>query len=382
MSTTEMDQATTPLRPLPSKPDDLTASWLTAALRHGEVDGVVSGFHARTIGEGSGLMSVLLLLDLDYASGSGPSSVVVKLPTHNEANRATAIAYHCYQREVRYYLDAAHRSPARTPDIYFADVVGDEEMAIIMEDLSAYGQGNQVVGCGLPEAEACMDLVAQLHAAFWGDVDRPDLDFVPYHHPSYFSDGLHQGAVAFWDQLAELYGDAVPASIDALKDRYLAAIPGMQAWITGGPRTIVHGDFRLENMFFGQSAEHAPVAICDWQGILRGKGIHDVAYFLSQSLPIELRRAHERDLVARWHAGLVEGGVTAYGVEQAWEDYRRAVLYLWTYVAVIGGSLDPGNERGVGWMSEMVRRSAAAIEDLDTIGLLPEFEQPTGVRAT
>jgi len=95
---------------------------------------------------------------------------------------------------------------------------------------------------------------------------------------------------------------------------------------------------------------------------------------MSQSMPVDVRRAHERELVGLWHAGLVAGGVRDYSAEQAWEDYRRAVLYLWVYVVVIAGALDPSNERGRQWMTEMVRRASAAILDLDLIALLAEFE--------
>ena len=60
--------------------------------------------------------------------------------------------------------------------------------------------------------------------------------------------------------------------------------------------------------------------------------------------------------------------------EQAWEDYRRAILYVWTIVVVIAGTLDPSNERGREWMTHMVDRAVAAIDDLDLLALLPEFE--------
>jgi hypothetical protein len=160
----------------------------------------------------------------------------------------------------------------------------------------------------------------------------------------------------------------------ALKDRFLAALPRLQEWITASPRTIAQGDFRMDNLFFGEPPDQAPIAICDWQAPLRCKGTHDLAYFLSQSVPTDVRREHERGLVALWHAGLVEGGVTGYSAEQAWEDYRRAVLVLWTYVTVIAGILDPSNERGKAWILAMIRRASATILDLKIIDLLPEFE--------
>jgi aminoglycoside phosphotransferase (APT) family kinase protein len=166
----------------------------------------------------------------------------------------------------------------------------------------------------------------------------------------------------------------VPPELREVKEQYLAAIPGLQKWATDDPRTIVQGDFRMDNLFFGTRPGQDPIALSDWQGLLRGKAAHDIAYFLSQSTPTELRREHERELVALWHEGLVAGGVEDYSAEQAWEDYRRAVLCLWSYVTVIAGVLEEGNERGRQWMTEMVRRSAATIIDLDLLALLPEFE--------
>ena len=144
--------------------------------------------------------------------------------------------------------------------------------------------------------------------------------------------------------------------------------------MTSPPLTVAHGDFRMDNLFFGTAPGDAPVAALDWQGCLREKAVADLAYFLSGSIPIEDRRTHERDLIAKWHETLVHGGVSDYSAEQAWEDYRRAILYMWTIVVVIAGTLDPSNERGRAWMTHMVERAVAAIDDLDLLALLPEFE--------
>jgi hypothetical protein len=374
MSTTTVDTPAAALRPIPTTTQDLTAPWLTAALRSSGLDVQVASFRATDFAEGAGMMSRLVRVELEYARGSGPASVVVKLPCANEANRAVAVNYHLYTREVLFYRDAAPRTPARTVATYYADIDGETDFVLVLEDLAGYHIGDQIVGCTVAQARLCMPMMAELHASFWNKVDHPDFDFIPYHYPSFQSDNLYAGAVAGWDAMAELADDALPQPLSELKSRYLAAIPRMQEWITAEPRTIVHGDFRMDNLFFGQAPGQSQVAICDWQGILRGNGAHDLAYFLSQSMPVQERRAHERELVAAWYEGLVRGGVSDYSAEQAWEDYRRAVLYLWTYVTVIAGTLDPTNERGRGWMREMVRRSASAILDLGLIELLAEFE--------
>jgi hypothetical protein len=365
---------TAALRPIPIHPDHLTPEWLTAVLRSKGLDGAVSRFRTERFGEGAGMMSLLARVELEYSSGEGPASLVIKMPSASEANRATAVAFHCYERETIFLRDIAPRMSARIPTVYHADIEGEEDFVVVMEDMRGYHIGDQVIGCTVEQARLGMPCIAQFHASFWGRVDHPDYDFIPYHHPSYFSDAMHSTAIQVWDRMAEFAGDALPQELRDVKERYLAAIPGLQKWATDEPRTIVQGDFRMDNLFFGMTGEQAPIALSDWQGLLRGKAAHDIAYFLSQSTPTELRREHERDLVARWHAGLVAGGVQDYSAEQAWEDYRRAVLCLWSYVTVIAGVLEEGNERGRRWMTEMVRRSAATILDLDLLALLPEFE--------
>jgi ecdysteroid kinase len=366
-------EPTTSLRPIPTRPEDVTSEWLSSVLSRNGFDGVVAGFKTERFGEGAGMMSLLTRLELDYASGHGPASVVVKMPSESDANRATAVAFHCYERETFFLRDISPRTPTRIPKVFHADIEGEEDFVIVMEDMRGYHIGDQVVGCTIEQARLGMPCIAQFHASFWGKVDHPDYDFIPYHYPSYFSDAMHNTAIAVWDQMAEFAGDALPQQLRDVKEEYLAAIPGLQKWETDEPRTIIQGDFRLDNLFFGTTSEQAPIALSDWQGLLRGKAAHDIAYFLSQSTPTELRRKHERELIALWHEGLVAGGVEDYSAEQAWEDYRRAVLCLWSYVAVIAGVLEEGNERGRQWMTEMVRRSAATIIDLDLLALLPEF---------
>ncbi len=367
-------QTETALRPIPKTSEQLTPAWLSAALRSGGLDVEVNQVSIVPFGEGVGMMSGLVRAQLSYSRGDGPRSVIVKQPAPNEANRATAVAFHCYEREVLFYREAAARTDARTPALHFADLDGETDFVIVMEDLGGYDIGDQVVGANPDQAALVVGAMADFHAAFWGVVDELDYDFIPDHYPSYFSDNMHQGAIAVWDAMAALAGDALPPEIAAVKDRYIAAIPSIQRWMTASPRTVVHGDFRMDNMFFGREPGQHPIVICDFQGVLRGKGAHDLAYFLSQSLPVEIRRLHERDLVSRWQAGLLAGGVDDYSATQAWEDYRRSVLGLWTYVTVIAGALDPSNERGREWMREMVRRSATTILDLDLLDLLEEFE--------
>ena len=140
------------------------------------------------------MMSLLVRARPTYTRGDGPASVIVKMATPNAANRATAIAFHNYRREVLFYRVAAARTPTRLPVIYHEDVAGDAPFILVMEDLASYQGGDQVVGATIDQARLGMTALADLHAAFWNDVDRPELDFIPYHYPSYHSDALRAGS--------------------------------------------------------------------------------------------------------------------------------------------------------------------------------------------
>ena len=91
------------------------------------------------------------------------------------------------------------------------------------------------------------------------------------------------------------------------------------------PRTIIHGDFRLDNMFFDHP-DGSPLAVIDWQISNRGRGIFDVAYFLCSSLEGDVRKEHEMRLLHLWHDIVIDGGAQAYSFDQALYDYRAGIL--------------------------------------------------------
>ena len=61
----------------------------------------------------------------------------------------------------------------------------------------------------------------------------------------------------------------------------------------------------------------------------------------------------------------------AYPFDQAFLDYRRAVLYCHVYTVIATGSLNPANERGMAVFRGWLERRTAAIEELDADELMP-----------
>ena len=136
------------------------------------------------------------------------------------------------------------------------------------------------------------------------------------------------------------------------------------------PITLCHGDFRMENLLYGVQPEHHPVAVIDWQGPLKARGMFDVALFLGQSSQVDVRQSYEKQILERYLDGLVTLGVKGLNFDDLWTGYKSCMLYDWVYTAVVAGTLDSTNEAGFAWMSQMIARQVAASDDLELFGLL------------
>jgi aminoglycoside phosphotransferase (APT) family kinase protein len=134
----------------------------------------------------------------------------------------------------------------------------------------------------------------------------------------------------------------------------------------------VHGDFRLDNLFFATPEGGDPLAVIDWQLSSRGRGVFDIAYFVAGSLEPVDRKAREMTLLRMYHEALTRCGVRDYDFEQCLADYRLCILFLLAYAVIALGALDMANDRGLQLFTTILKRTAAAIGDLDAGQLLPD----------
>ncbi|MCX0273592.1 phosphotransferase [Nocardia zapadnayensis] len=187
------------------------------------------------------------------------------------------------------------------------------------------------------------------------------------------------------DTLRELYGPTTDIFLDRLGDRLPAADHEtvracgevIADWLVARPERfgLVHGDYRLDNLLFGD-ADPPRVTAVDWQTVNLGLPARDLAYFITTSLDPGIRRDAEQDLVAAYHRRLCELGVSGYTASDCWQDYRFAALQG-PLVVVFGAAYGSPSERGDAMFTTMIRRSCAAIRDLDSLTQLPAPLRPS-----
>jgi len=357
---------------LPAGPQDVAADWLAGALREtGVISGAtVTGLDYEIIGVGVGILGQLARCNLTYDSpeAGAPKTLIGKFPAAAQETRDLCNLFRFYEREVKFYERIAGEVELRTPRRYYSRFDDEtNDFVLLMEDMAPARCGDQLAGCSQEEAATAMLNMAQFHAAWWGKVDAPHLDWIPYgndpinlHAESAYNDG--------WENFARNFGDRLSPRGMAIAERLKTKIITMTNESASPPLTIAHGDLNYGNVFFSDDGE---MTVFDWQFIGRGRGTSDVGFFLSQSVNTADRRACEMVILRRYHEKLLERGVNDYSFDQCFDDYRIAAMFYLMYPVIANGSLDLANERGVALFTATLDRSIATILDLDCDEMIP-----------
>ncbi|HVA74648.1 MAG TPA: phosphotransferase [Acidimicrobiales bacterium] len=357
-------------------PDSLTPAWLSAALA--ETLGDVKVESVDTAPVGTGQMCDTFRLILTYAPGPDirtdpPRSIIAKLPSADPISRATALSLGSYENEVRFYQQLAPRLDVRTPRVYYADIeVETASFVLLLEDLSPAQPGDQLAGCSHADAVTAIDELVGLHAPLWDD---PSLKELPWLHRDRSGQQLfYLGLLPqLWDGFRERYAESLGPEVHEAGDQLFAKLSDFILGDTE-PWTVVHGDYRLDNLLFAGSpavsgskpgeGTGASVTVLDWQTVTHGPALADVAYFIGAGLLLDDRRAHEGGLVRLYHDRLVAAGVQGYGWDRCWHDYRRGT-WSGLIMAIAASMLVERTERGDEMFMVMAHRHARHALDLD-----------------
>jgi aminoglycoside/choline kinase family phosphotransferase len=351
---------------------DIDTAWLTDALASRLPAGTaIRSFSVETIGTGVGLMGLLYRVTLEYDGdpGDAPASVIVKLPVLLDDTRQVARVYRLYEKEVAFYRQLAVATPLNTPEIYRADHdLDSDDFVLVMQDLGHLRAADQVAGCEREDALAAIAALARHHAAFWNDprFATPELEWLPFPSDAPTPEGIQQAFDTYWQPFVEFMGDDLHPDVKMAGDWLPGAARELLAVPDGHATTVVHGDFRLDNLFFDDARD---VSALDWQIVTQGVGGYDFAYFVSQSLSADDRRAYLDELVETYLTTLASAGID-YPEDQFWFDVRRTVLFCLAYPVQVM-ALDLTDPRAQALVRELANRSSSAILEMGAMRLVP-----------
>lgn len=354
----------------PPEAEELSVDWLTMALRNGGVLRRASVTSLSVTDLGRGMTSRVARVELTYnlLEHGAPGSVIVKIPIPHTLVGKLALHFRLYEREALFYRQLAPLVSLPTPRHYFSSDRGKGEYVLLLEDMLPAQEGDLAGGCRPDVAEDILLRLARMHAAWWDSSELKRLDWLPVRKD--LARKVFRGPLSpqeSWKAFFKLHKDHLPRSVlrigDRLKDD-LSILDGLSA----NPRTLVHGDTRINNMHFTGSDLTELRAVGDWQGTAQAKGVCDVACLLVNCLPQEVRKEVEAQLVPAYHRALEANGVSGYSLDECWLDYRLEVVRELNQV-VAWSTLNLSPDKSAA--NAAAGRLFTAVDELDLLDLFP-----------
>lgn len=297
-----------------------------------------------------------------------PASAIIKLPSTSPDDDALAVRLGYYERELNFYRDLAFRVGLRAPRYFYsAKDAGSRGYVLVIEDLAGLDVVEQIRGLDTPRAFAVMQSLGHMDGSWWNSDELARLEWLP------LSFGAGEGLVGNlldqgWPSWSSQAVDIVDQRQLKLAREYVESVNQIMELSPKEPFTLVHGDFRLDNMMFDKDE---PV-VFDWATVSRGGLLLDLTYFLSTSLTVESRRQHHARLIEVYRDAVAE---TAHGLDDREFDrqLRLAALSCLIEVIIAGSKLmlRPEDRRWDDLMIESHHRLFTLLDDLEAWAELP-----------
>jgi hypothetical protein len=313
---------------------------------------------------------------------------VAKLPSSISANRALGEGLMAYEREIIVYRDLAGSMGIPMPEYLHSDL--DKHPApwineavrwlmdhlpvrgvawmidrllkmpesamrrflLIMEDIDDARPADQFDGGTLDDAYPALVLLAKFHAHHWMNealLDEQPLIWGLNRTPKVFKATYRNNRDDFIERFGDVFDPKVLAEMDRVQDEVVAMVDQL----VEPPWTILHGDYRLDNILF---RDRGDIVVLDYQLLLWGRPGWEVAYFITTALDPE-HRAEEESMLEIYHDALIGEGITDYSIDQLRADATTTKALLAHRMIGGGSTFETQVEgRNESFLDLMVRR--------------------------
>ncbi|MDA1206986.1 MAG: phosphotransferase [Proteobacteria bacterium] len=397
---------------VPLRLADITPAWLTDALKSA---GLITATRVieldlKVIGEETGFLGLVAIVTPRYEQSEpqAPASLILKIPTALK-NRVLGQSLGVYEKEIRFYRDLQPLLKIATPRHFYSALNAFDEphavlrrlnwlnrlplagvaiaavvltaviaffprrYVLLIENLSHFRMGDQLNGCSDDDIRRVLETMAELHGQFWNSESLTDLPWiVPVEQTAKLAQLTYMQAV-------ERYKAAYKAQLSA---RHVALLDwlkvhGLELTEIQGTcsRTLLHGDFRLDNLCFDDTNNR--VIVIDWQTMTIGSAGLDLAYFLSAALPLDATEEDINQHLKTYRHGLEARGVRVSQARLRWQ-YEIGMLSMLHRVAPVmfQAHLDIGTDRGPALMQDWIAKTFSKLEAVEFEHILSQQPDP------
>jgi aminoglycoside phosphotransferase (APT) family kinase protein len=322
---------------------------------------------ARQIGTGQMARCFRYVLEVE-GDERAPTSLVGKFNSTDPGTLDLAAEFGVYASEVGFYRDLAADLPIPTPGCHFAAIAADgRSFALILEDMRPASQGDQMHGCSVAVAREAVAGLASMHAVTWNQESLEDFGWLKCQLDS--QEFFYEQQASLTPGFLERFAHRLEPEIVALAERMTDGYRNLLSGLLEEPSALIHWDYRADNLLIDEARRPPSVTAVDWQTVMLGPPLQDLAYFIGASLRTRNRREHEHALIEAYYDELSERGVTGYGFEQCRRGYQLG-SFSGLSMAIRAAMLVVETERGNEMFTTMARRHGRQILDLGADDLL------------
>ena len=227
---------------------------------------------------------------------------------------------------------------------------------LLLEEIRNARNRDQLRGLTWPELVSATRAIARIHARFRNSPALHKTKGLPQHQ--YMRAHQVQRHLPTFLRWAKL-----PAKTEKMFRNLPQQVNQALARLRKRPLTLVHGDLRSDNIFYGRKF----VRFIDWGLALAGNAAFDLARLAGGSARQPLSLLQHVDLFKIWHAELLRRGVRNYPLHEAWQDYRDAVLLTLTIPVTNAPTLAKFSPRGRRMAKLITRRFLHSARELGVV---------------
>jgi aminoglycoside phosphotransferase (APT) family kinase protein len=358
----------TRIEDVPGSPHAITPQWLTAALCKNHPSAEVTDFVVKSVSAGTHERHRLTIAYNEAGLQAGLPRTVFTKSSPTIVTRM--ICGYAARFEGRFYMQIRPMLDIEAPRAYHA-ATDRKTLAtiLLLEDLSAT---KAVTFCNNKSdvtremAEQMIDLLATLHARFYGDPELPNRFAWLNSYPRWFAGITRQMSIERYTLKSfDAAAHVIPASLQAQRHEIMSAAMRNLELHIGQPQSVLHGDLHIGNWYRTGAGE---MGLYDWQCVARGHWSKDFAYVVTAALTPDNRRAWERDLLRRYLDRFAELSGVKLDFDQSFLWYRQQIIFallLWT--PTLTHSPFFPNMQPKTMSLTMIERMSTAMADLDSL---------------
>ncbi|NDD57468.1 MAG: aminoglycoside phosphotransferase family protein [Verrucomicrobia bacterium] len=286
-----------------------------------------------------------------------PRRYILKVGSNLPDRKRWASQLRVFARERAAYRLLAPLQGRLCPRMFAGAVaVRGSDGLLLLEEIRGGRNRDQLRGLTWPELASATRSIARIHARFWNSSTLNKSPDLPRHH--------YMRAHEIRSHLPRFLRWAKPSARERVLFRDLSQrVPAVLSRFRKQPITLVHGDLRSDNIFYGRNS----LRFIDWGLALAGNAAFDVARLAGGSPRKPLTLLQHVDLLNLWHAELLRNGVRNYPLHQAWQDYRDAVLLTLTIPVTNAPTLATFSPRGRRMAKLITKRFAFSAREVGVV---------------